>query len=162
VISHLAQESHAWVVASAVGTESASPERSSEMFNSAGLIDPSGELVGRYDKVHLVPFGEYVPARNLFPFMNMLTEQVGNFAWGHSRMPLDTGEQKFGMAICYESIFPDEVRQSVVLGANVLLNVSNDGWYGDSGAWKQHLQMTQMRAIENGRWMLAATNTGVT
>src|SRR5260370_17874928 len=66
------------------------------------------------------------------------------------------------MLICYESIFPDEVRQGPLHGAQVLLNISNDGWYGDSGAWSQHLQQTQMRAIENGRWLLAGTNTGMT
>ena len=66
------------------------------------------------------------------------------------------------MFICYESIFPDEVRQFAAQGAQVFVNISNDGWYGDSGAWKQHLQQTQMRAIENNRWLLSATNTGLT
>lgn len=77
-------------------------------------------------------------------------------------MPLDAGGERLGMFICYESIFPDEVRQLALQGAQVLVNISNDGWYGDSGAWKEHLQETQMRAIENGRWLLAGTNTGTT
>jgi len=135
---------------------------SSQIFNSATLINPQGEWVGRYDKVHLVPFGEYLPFPQLFAFAGGLTKEVGEFERGASRTPLDAGGQRLGMFICYESIFPDEVRQGPLQGAQVLLNISNDGWYGDSGAWKQHLQQTQMRAIENGRWLLAGTNTGMT
>ena len=121
-----------------------------------------GEWVGRYDKVHLVPFGEYLPFPQVFAFAGGLTKEVGEFQRGASRAPLDAGGQRLGMFICYESIFPDEVRQGPLQGAQVLVNISNDGWYGDSGAWKQHLQQTQMRAIENERWLLAATNTGMT
>ena len=76
--------------------------------------------------------------------------------------PLEAGGERIGTFICYESIFPNEVRQFVVNGADVLVNISNDGWYGDSGAWSQHLQQTRMRAIENNRWLLSATNTGLT
>jgi apolipoprotein N-acyltransferase len=72
------------------------------------------------------------------------------------------GEQKLGIFICYESIFPDEIRQRVAQGAEVLVNISNDGWYGDSGAWAQHLNQARMRAVENDRWLLRDTNTGVT
>jgi apolipoprotein N-acyltransferase len=136
--------------------------QSSQIFNSAALVDPQGEWVGRYDKVHLVPFGEYLPFPRVFAFAGGLTKEVGEFQRGRSRTPLDAGGQRLGMFICYESIFPDEVRQGPLQGAQVLVNISNDGWYGDSGAWKQHLQQTQMRAIENGRWLLAATNTGMT
>jgi apolipoprotein N-acyltransferase len=143
-------------------TASQSPQQQSEEFNSAALISPAGELTGRYDKIHLVPFGEYVPFKSVMPFMDMLTKEVGTFSRGQSRDPLPAGEQKLGIFICYESVFPDEVRDFARRGANVLVNISNDGWYGDSGAWKQHLQMTQMRAIENGRWLLIGTNTGMT
>jgi apolipoprotein N-acyltransferase len=135
---------------------------SSQIFNSAVLVSPQGEWVGRYDKVHLVPFGEYLPFPQVFAFAGGLTKEVGEFQRGASRTPLDAGGQRLGMFICYESIFPDEVRQGPLQGAQVLVNISNDGWYGDSGAWKQHLQQTQMRAIENERWLLAATNTGMT
>ncbi|MFY9559788.1 MAG: apolipoprotein N-acyltransferase [Terriglobales bacterium] len=164
VVAALARQSRTWLLIGSIGVESASasPQHVSELFNSAGLINPEGELTARYDKVHLVPFGEYVPFKRAFPFMDMLTQQVGNFAWGHSREPLDAGGQRLGVVICYESIFPDEVREYALRGADVLVNITNDGWYGDSGAWKQHLQMTQMRAVENGRWLLVGTNTGMT
>jgi apolipoprotein N-acyltransferase len=87
---------------------------------------------------------------------------VGNFTPGTSRAPLQAGDQRLGIFICYESIFPNEVRQLVAQGAQVLVNISNDGWYGDSGAWAQHLNQARMRAIENNRWLLRDTNTGLT
>ncbi len=163
-VSALARQSGTWVVAGAIGITPAmhSGGENSQIFNSAALVNPQGEWVGRYDKVHLVPFGEYLPFPQLFAFAGGLTKEVGEFQRGTSRAPLDAGGQRIGMFICYESIFPDEVRQGPLQGAQVLLNISNDGWYGDSGAWKQHLQQTQMRAIENDRWLLAATNTGMT
>ena len=163
-VSALARQSGTWVVAGSIGITPAmhSAGQSSEIFNSAALVNPQGEWVGRYDKVHLVPFGEYLPFPQVFAFAGGLTKEVGEFQRGASRTPLDAGGQRLGMFICYESIFPDEVRQGPLQGAQVLVNISNDGWYGDSGAWKQHLQQTQMRAIENGRWLLAATNTGMT
>jgi len=163
-VSELARQSGSWVVAGSIGITPAmhSGGESSQIFNSAALINPQGEWVGRYDKVHLVPFGEYLPFPQVFAFAGGLTKEVGEFQRGASRTPLDAGGERFGMFICYESIFPDEVRQGPLEGAQVLLNISNDGWYGDSGAWKQHLQQTEMRAIENDRWLLAATNTGMT
>jgi apolipoprotein N-acyltransferase len=112
--------------------------------------------------VHLVPFGEYLPFPKLLAFAGGLTKEVGEFQPGAAHTPLDSGETRFGTFICYESIFPDEVRQEPLQGAQALLNISNDGWYGDSGAWAQHLQQTQMRAIENNRWLLSDTNTGKT
>ena len=163
-VSDLAMHSGTWVVAGAVGITPAmhSGGNSSQIFNSAELVSPGGEWIGRYDKVHLVPFGEYLPFPKLFAFAGGLTKEVGEFQRGESRTPLNAGGQRLGMFICYESVFPDEVRQFPLAGAQVLVNISNDGWYGDSGAWKQHLQQTQMRAIENEHWLLAGTNTGMT
>jgi apolipoprotein N-acyltransferase len=163
-VSAMARQSGIWVVAGAIGITPVmhSGGESSQIFNSAALVDPQGEWVGRYDKVHLVPFGEYLPFPQVFAFAGGLTREVGEFQRGASRSPLEAGGEQLGMFICYESIFPDEVRQGPLQGAQVLVNISNDGWYGDSGAWKQHLQQTQMRAIENGRWLLAGTNTGMT
>jgi len=163
-VSALARQSGTWVAAGSIGITQAlrNSRESSHIFNSAALVSPEGEWVGRYDKVHLVPFGEYLPFPQVFAFAGGLTKEVGEFQRGTSHAPLDAGGERFGMFICYESIFPDEVRQGPLQGAQFLLNISNDGWYGDSGAWKQHLQQTQMRAIENDRWLLAATNTGMT
>jgi apolipoprotein N-acyltransferase len=163
-VSALARQSGTWVMAGSIGITSAmhGGGESSEIFNSAALVNPQGEWVGRYDKVHLVPFGEYLPFPQVFGFAGGLTKEVGEFQRGASRTPLEAGGERFGTFICYESIFPDEVRQGPLQGAQVLLNISNDGWYGDSGAWAQHLQQTQMRAIENDRWLLAGTNTGMT
>jgi apolipoprotein N-acyltransferase len=126
------------------------------------LVSPSGEWTARYDKVHLVPFGEYVPFPRLFSFSGGLTKDVGASTAGNARMPLNASGAKLRVFICYESIFPDEVRQFAANGAPVLVNLSNDAWYGDSGAYAQHLKQARMRAIENNRWLLHDTNTGVT
>jgi apolipoprotein N-acyltransferase len=163
-VSETARLSGSWLVAGAIGLTPAmhSAADNSQVFNSAALISPQGEWSGRYDKVHLVPFGEYLPFPKVFAFAGGLTKEVGEFQHGSSHAPLDAGGERLGAFICYESIFPDEVRQGPLQGAQVLVNISNDGWYGDSGAWKQHLQQTRMRAIENNRWLLSATNTGLT
>ncbi len=160
VLSDLAQSTKTWVVAGSIGVEGSGPN--ARMFNSAALVSPEGEWSARYDKAHLVPFGEYLPFPSLFSFAGGLTKEVGEFEHGVSRTPLDAGGVKLGTFICYESIFPDEVRQFANNGAQVLVNISNDGWYGDSGAYAQHLNQTRMRAIENNRWLLSATDTGVT
>src|SRR3989442_11729843 len=135
------------------------PERVTAVYTSAALVSPAGEWVGRYDKVHLVPFGEYVPFRRVFGFAGGLTQQVGDFSRGTSRAPLQAGKDKIGVFICYESIFPDEVRQFAANGAQVFVNISNDGWDGDSGAYAHHLKQARMRAIENSRWLLRDNNT---
>ena len=162
-VSRMARETHSWVVTGAIGsTPAKSGGSGSQVFNSAALISPAGEWTARYDKVHLVPFGEYLPFPRLLAFAGGLTKEVGEFGMGESRAPLDAGGTRLGVFICYESVFPDEVRQFANNGAQVLVNLSNDGWYGDSGAYAQHLNQTRMRAIENGRWLLSTTNTGVT
>ncbi len=161
-LGDLARRAQTWVIAGSIGIESADSTQKSKVFNSAVLVSPDGQFAGRYDKIHLVPFGEYLPFPSLFSFAGGLTREVGEFTHGASRAPLDAGSERIGIFICYESIFPDEVRQFARQGSQVLVNISNDGWYGDSGAWKQHLQQTRMRAIENRRWILSATNTGLT
>jgi len=160
----MAKQARTWVVAGSIGVEPAMHNggQESRVFNSAALVNPQGEWVGRYDKVHLVPFGEYLPFPRLFSFAGGVTKQIGEFTPGTSRSPLDVGSTRLGVFICYESVFPDEVREFAAQGAQVFVNISNDGWYGDSGAWAQHLQQTRMRAIENNRWVLLATNTGLT
>jgi apolipoprotein N-acyltransferase len=163
-LTNVARVGQTWVLAGSLGIQNASqtPDQATHLFNSAVLVSPAGEWVGRYDKAHLVPFGEYVPFKELFSFAGGLTKEVGDFSTGSSRAPLQAGEVKLGVFICYESIFPDEIRQPVAAGAQLLVNVSNDGWYGDSGAYAQHLKQARMRAVENNRWLLRDTNTGVT
>ena len=163
-VSNVARQSNAWLITGSLGIRNASatPDQTTEIYNSASLVSPSGEWVSRYDKIHLVPFGEYVPFKRIFSFAGGLTKEVGDFSQGTSRAPLDAGGTKLGIFICYESIFPDEIRQFAKNGAQVLVNISNDGWYGDSGAYAQHLKQSRMRAVENNRWLLLDTNTGLT
>ena len=162
-VSNIAREAQTWMLVGSLGTSNAgqTPAHSTQLYNSASLVSPAGEWVGRYDKMHLVPFGEYVPFKRVFGFAGGLTQEVGDFSPGASRAPLQAGS-KLGVFICYESIFPDEIRQLAANGAQVLVNISNDGWYGDSGAYAQHLKQARMRAVENDRWLLRDTNTGVT
>jgi apolipoprotein N-acyltransferase len=163
-LSEMARHTQTWVIAGSIGKSPATAGAGTkpEVFNSAALVSPTGEWTARYDKVHLVPFGEYLPFPSLFAFAGGLTKEVGEFAHGASRTPLDAGHSRLGVFICYESVFPDDVRQFANQGAQVFVNISNDGWYGDSGAYAQHLNQTRMRAIENNRWILSATDTGVT
>jgi apolipoprotein N-acyltransferase len=161
-VSQIARATKSWIVTGSIGSDARTPNSEGPVFNSAALVSPGGDWTARYDKVHLVPFGEYLPFPSLFSFAGGLTKEVGAFGVGSSRRPLDAGGEKLGVFICYESVFPSEVRQFADEGAQVLVNISNDGWYGDSGAWAQHLNQTRMRAIENGRWLLSTADTGAT
>jgi len=162
-VSNIAREAQTWMLVGNLGIRNAgeTPERATELYNSGSLINPAGEWGVRYNKMHLVPFGEYVPFKRVFGFAGGLTKEVGDFSPGTSRAPLQA-DSKLGVFICYESIFPDEIRQLAANGAEVFVNISNDGWYGDSGAYAQHLKQARMRAVENDRWLLRDTNTGVT
>jgi apolipoprotein N-acyltransferase len=130
--------------------------------NSALFVRADGTVAGRYDKMHLVPFGEYVPYEKLFFFAKTLTHQLSHLQPGTQRIVFKTDGHPFGVFICYESIFADEIRHFALNGAQVLVNLSDDGWYGDTSAPWQHLEMTRMRAAENRRWLLLDTDNGVT
>jgi apolipoprotein N-acyltransferase len=129
---------------------------------SAMVFAADGEELGRYDKIHLVPFGEFVPFPKLLFFAHKLTGAVSRFTPGTERTTFRLNGHRYGVFICYEAVFADEVRHFAQLGAEVLVNISDDGWYGDTSAPWQHLNMARMRAIENRRWMLRDTNNGVT
>jgi apolipoprotein N-acyltransferase len=164
-MSSLAQTANAPVIVEDLGTSpSSDPKNPSgyDRFNSASFITPDGKFSGRYDKMHLVPFGEYVPFKHILFFAGNLLAEAGNLSAGTHRTVFSFDGHKYGTFICYESVFADEVRLFVLKGADVLVNVSDDGWYGDTSAPWQHLNMVRMRAIENHRWVLRATNTGVT
>jgi apolipoprotein N-acyltransferase len=162
--AELARARRSWLLAGATAVQSAAKaDEPPAVYNSALLVSPEGVAAQRYDKVHLVPWGEYVPFAWAFGFAKALTHEVGAFtSSGGERQPLDVGGHRYGVFICYESVFPHEVRQFVEHGAEVLVNISNDGWFGDSGAAWQGLNMARMRAVENHRWMLRDTNTGIT
>ena len=130
--------------------------------NSAVLLNPEGQRVFTYDKMHLVPFSEFVPLRRWIPFAKQLIAEIGDFTPGTESRVGNLPGGRFGVFICYESIFPGEVRRFVTGGAELLINVSNDGWFGRSAAPAQHLQMVRVRAVENRRWLLRATNNGYT
>lgn len=129
-------------------------------LNSAFLYDPSGALIERYDKIKLVPFGEFVP--DIFGWVNRVTKEAGDFAAGTRIVQFPIKGHKLGAFICYESAFPDLVREFPRNGAEVLANLSNDGYFGHSSAREQHLELVRMRAAENRRWILRATNDGIT
>lgn len=133
------------------------------VYNSAALLDPSGREVFLYDKVHLVPFSEYLPFGGWFAFVKKITLDVGNFQPGTERKvgTLPDG-RRFGVYICYEAVFPGEVREFAANGAELLITISNDGWFGRTAAPEQHLDMARLRAVENRRWMIRATNNGHT
>ena len=162
-VSALATQLHAPVIADSVAVERNVPQgEQPRLYNSASFIAADGGYSGRYDKMHLVPFGEYTPYKDILFFAGHLLDNVGGFTPGMVRNVFHTGGHTYGVFICYESIFGDEVRELAESGADVLVNLSDDGWYGDSSAPWEHLDMARMRAIENRRWVLRSTNTGVT
>jgi apolipoprotein N-acyltransferase len=134
----------------------------SDMYNSALFVSADGTVAGRYDKIHLVPWGEYIPFKDFFSFAKNLTQEAGDMTHGWRRVVFVSGGHTFGVFICYEEIFGDEIRLFAKRGAQVLVNISNDGWYGDTCAPWQTLNMSRMRAVENRRWLLRDTNTGIT
>ncbi len=132
-------------------------------YNSAVMVDGTGRRIFVYDKMHLVPFGEYEPFPLIHRVVASVSSEVGGFRKGTNRVvgTLPNGF-KFGTYICYEAIYPGEVREFANGGANLLINISNDGWFGKSAAAEQHLRMARVRAVENRRWLLRVTNSGIT
>jgi apolipoprotein N-acyltransferase len=132
-------------------------------YNSAVLVDVQGQRAFVYDKRHLVPFGEYEPFPLIHRVVQSVSDEVGGFHKGRlASIGLLPSGYKFGVYICYEAIYPGEVRQFAQKGANLLINISNDGWFGRSAAAEQHLHMARVRAVENRRWVLRVTNSGLT
>jgi apolipoprotein N-acyltransferase len=162
----LADSTHALLIIGSLGIVSnpdATAERPYFLYDSAAFFAPNeDDAMSRYDKVHLVPWGEYIPFKRFFFFARKLTAGAGNMDPGTERRVFHINGHVYGAFVCYESIFADEIRQFVRDGAEVLVNISDDGWYGDTSAAWQHLNMVRMRAIENHRWILRSTNTGVT
>jgi apolipoprotein N-acyltransferase len=135
--------------------------REIKFYNSALLLMPAGMIGGIYYKSHLVPFGEYVPLKKLLPFLAPLVEAVGDFSPGTIEKPLALGEARIGVLICFESVFPELSRKWVQSGANLLVNLTNDAWYGRSSAPYHSLAMTVFRAVETRRSLVRSANTGI-
>ena len=131
-------------------------------LNSAFLLDQNGNEQGRSDKIHLVPFGEYVPLARLLPFVNKMVHGIGDFSPGQQVKPLMAGQIPLGVLVCYEAIFPELARAHVNSGSRVLVNITNDAWFGRSSAPWQHLSMAVFRAIETRTPLVRAANTGIT
>jgi len=133
-----------------------------KLLNSAFMIAPDGSTVGRADKIHLVPFGEYVPLAKLLPFVKKMVQGIGDFSPGNEAAPLPAAFGKIGVLVCFEGIFPEISRAYVNNGAGLLVNITNDAWFGDSSAPYQHLSMTVFRAVENRVPLVRSANTGIT
>lgn len=136
------------------------PQQGLKYLNSAFLLSPQGVISGRSDKVHLVPFGEYVPMQSLLPFVDKLVTGIGDFSPGQVK-PLALNGYSLGVLVCYEAIFPGLARNYVQRGSDLLVNITNDAWFGRSSAPAQHLAMVRFRAIENRVWVVRAANTGI-
>lgn len=132
------------------------------LYNSAVLINEEGRLVSQYDKIRLLPFGEYVPLPRWLPGAGLITAIVGDFTPGTEYRQMQIGEVRAGTFICIESAYPDIARQFTRDGADVLINISNDGYLGPTAVVRQHLANAVFRAVENGRPVLRVTNTGIT
>lgn len=129
--------------------------------NSAFMLSPQGEIASRYDKIHLVPFGEFVPLRRFFPNLPKMNWGPGDFSPGQELTVFSMPQANFSTVICYEAIFPGLVRKFVARGANFLVNITNDGWFGRTSMPYQHQAMAVLRAVENRVFLLRSANTGI-
>jgi apolipoprotein N-acyltransferase len=142
-----------------LGSVATDPARPKTLWNSAFLVS-GGRTIGHYDKIRLVPFGEYVPLRRMLFFAEKLVHAVGEFEFGTNEMPL-AGKARYGPAICYEVVYPQITRTQIRNGADVLVTITNDAWYDGSSAPEQHLWQARLRAIEGDRYLLRAGTTGI-
>jgi len=155
-IEQLSRDRHIDIILGSVATD---PARPNHIWNSAFLIS-NGVTIGHYDKIRLVPFGEYVPLRRVLFFAEKLVHEVGAFEFGTNDFPL-TGRFKYGPAICYEIVYPQITRRQLRHGAEVLVTITNDAWYDGTAAPAQHLWQARLRAIEGDRYLLRAGTTGI-
>lgn len=143
------------------GTDEVERDGTTRFYNSAFMLDPAGATAAVYRKMHLVPFGEYVPFKDLLFFVSPLVEGVSSFSPGQRVTMLPVAEHMMSTAICYEVTYPELMREGVRQGSELLTTITNDAWYGESSAPFQHFEMAAMRAIENGRYLVRAANTGI-
>ncbi|HYU27192.1 MAG TPA: apolipoprotein N-acyltransferase, partial [Thermoanaerobaculia bacterium] len=155
-IESVTRAKHADVV---LGSIAEDPSDATKMWNAAFLVS-DGKTIGHYDKIRLVPFGEYVPLRKMLFFAHKLVRAVGEFEFGAKDTPL-AGRFRYGPAICYEVVYPQIPRTQVVNGADVLVTITNDAWYDGTSAPRQHLNQARLRAVETDRYLLRAATTGI-
>jgi apolipoprotein N-acyltransferase len=155
-IEALTRQYHADAI---LGSIAEDPSDATKMWNAAFLVS-DGKTIGHYDKIRLVPFGEYVPLRKMLFFAHKLVREVGEFEFGDRDTPLD-GRFRYGPAICYEVVYPQIPRRQVVHGADVLVTITNDAWYDGTSAPRQHLNQARLRAVETDRYLLRAATTGI-
>jgi apolipoprotein N-acyltransferase len=144
-----------------IGSDQIERGPSVRYFNSAFLVQADGSTAGVYRKMHLVPFGEYVPLKRLLFFAAPLVERVGEFSAGEDPVLLPVDGHRVSTAICYEIVYPNLVRQFVVRGSELLTTITNDAWFGATSAPYQHFAQAAMRAIESGRYLVRSANTGI-
>jgi apolipoprotein N-acyltransferase len=157
----LAKKVNAPILFGSLAYEAKSQTEDYKYFNSAFLVSPEDKKVSRYDKVHLVPFGEYVPLKHFLPFVEKLVEGVGDFSPGKNFTLFAIPRARCGVLICYEIIFPNLSRNYCKSGANFLVTITNDAWFGRSSAPYQHFSMAVFRAVENRTAVLRAANSGI-
>jgi apolipoprotein N-acyltransferase len=147
-----------------IGSDELTPGRDGNpgaVYNSAMLVGVDGRTVGSYRKMTLVPFGEYVPLRRLLFFVSPLVEAVGDFSAGTEAVVFDANGRRLSVAICYESVYPAIARAFVAGGSQLLATITNDAWFGRSSAAYQHFEQGMLRAVEQGRYVVRAANTGI-
>jgi apolipoprotein N-acyltransferase len=130
-------------------------------LNRAYLIEPNGTLAGSYDKIHLMPFGEYVPYQKFFFWTGKMVREVGDFVPGERPVLFSVGDLSVAPLICYESVFPQLVRRFIREGGSLIVNITNDGWFGGAAGPHMHLAFSVFRAVENRRYLVRCANTGV-
>jgi apolipoprotein N-acyltransferase len=165
-VRRVAREGNATLL---VGSDQVEPVRASAQvddatsryYNAAFVVKPDGTVGAVYRKMHLVPFGEYVPLKTLLFFVGPIVESVTDFTPGRDAVLLPVGDHVVSTAICYEVIYPDLIRRFVRDGSELLTTITNDAWYGRSSAAYQHWDQASMRAIEQGRYLARAANTGI-
>jgi apolipoprotein N-acyltransferase len=157
-IRALARQAHVPIL---VGSDQIERGAPTKYYNSAFLVRADGSTAGVYRKMHLVPFGEYVPMKQVLFFAAPLVEAVSDFSPGETAVLLPVAGHQMSTAICYEIVYPDLVRRFVAGGSELLTTITNDAWFGRTSAPYQHFAQAAMRAIENGRYLVRAANTGI-
>jgi apolipoprotein N-acyltransferase len=158
LVRQLAFQTRSWVLFGSDQIERGTPPR---YYNSAYLLTPDGTVGAVYQKIHLVPFGEYVPLKQLLFFAGPLVESVSDFSPGETMPAMPVAGRQISTAICYEVVYPDLARKAVEGGSQLLTTITNDAWYGHSSAPWQHFEQASLRAIEQGRYLARSANTGV-